>query len=335
MKNGEFLKYDPLKDKNNNHLIDELIPSGQIVLAAGLPGEGKSFFTLGMAYHIAYGAPFLGRNSIKGPVLIIDAENPRMVLVSRINKIKKGLEDDGFNQGEKIDIEHYSGFKFDNRSTWTDIEKVIQDIKPVLITIDHLRCFHDQDENSSSGMEKVAKAILDFLNICGSTVLISHHFNKRQSGTFYQRLRGSSVIYARSEVAFEIRALERSTGRLESFGIIPQPRKEKLTSPIRVVLEETGTSIRFKYDGIYNPVDDPILDNLSHLVAHEFIGKKTEQTVNEIKGILAGMGSDKETREALRILAQKGIVEVKKSGSQHKYVYVPKSNGCPWCRPGP
>lgn len=335
MRNGEFLKYDPLKDQINNHLIDELIPSGQIVLAAGLPGEGKSFFTLGVAYYIAYGACFLEKNVSKGPVLILDSENPKKVLTERIEKIKRGLENDGYSNAAEVDIQHYSGFMLDNKVTWTEIEKVIRDIKPVLITMDHQRCFHDQDENSSRGMEKVANAELDLLNICGSTVFVSHHFNKRESGSFYQRLRGSGVIYARSEAAFEIRALKHKGGRLESFGIIPQPRKEKLTLPIRVVLEETEEFIRFRNGGNYDPVGDPVLDDVSHKAAHIFIFDKKESTVNEIKEILAGMASDKEIRDSLRILEQKGIVEAKRSGSSHKFVYAPKSSFvCPWCKPG-
>jgi len=335
MRNGEFLKDDPFKDRKEEHLISDLIPSNQVVLIAGLPGEGKSFLTLGVAYHIAYEAPFLGRNTSKGSVLIIDSENPQKIIIERIKKIKKGLEDDGHTGADEIDIEHYSGLKFDNKATWTEVEKVIHDIKPVLITIDHLNCFHDQDENSSRGMENVAGGILDLINICGSSVLISHHFNKRESGTFYQRLRGSGVIYARSETAFEIRALERKGGRLESFGIIPQPRKEKLTPPIRVILEETDEFMKFRNGGNYDPVGDPVLDDVSHKAAHIFIDDKKELTVNDVKGILAGMASDKEIRDSLRILEQKGIVEAKRSGSSHKFVYAPKSFVCPWCKPGP
>lgn len=335
MRNGEFLKYDPLKDEGKNHLVDDLIPTGQIILMAGLPGEGKSFCGIGMAYHIAHMAPFLGKNTSKGSVLIIDSENPKKVLTDRIKKIKKGLEDDGHTNQCEIDIEHYSGFKLDSKTTWTEIENVIRAIKPALITIDHLNCFHDQDENSSRGMEKVAVRILELIKICGSSVLISHHFNKRESGTFYQRLRGSGVIYARSETAFEIRALERKGGRLESFGIIPQPRKEELTSPMRVILEETNEFIKFRNGGNYNPVGDPVLDDVSHRVGHIFIDDKNELTVIDVKGLLAGMASDKEIRDSLRILEQKGIVEGKRSGSSHKFVYAPKSFVCPWCRPGP
>jgi hypothetical protein len=335
MRNGEFLKYDPLKDQKENHIISDLIPSNQIVLAAGLPGEGKSLFTHGTAYHVGYGSPFLGKRTSGGSVLIIDSENPRRVLVTRIDRIKRALQEEGYKKQGEIDIQHYPNFRLDDKGTWREMEKVIQAIKPVLITIDHLNCFHDQDENSSGGMEKVAVGILDLIKICGSSVLISHHFNKRESGTFYQRLRGSGVIYARSETAFEIRALERRGGRLESFGIIPQPRKEKLISPIRVILEETDDFIKFRNGGNYDPVGDPVLDDVSHRVGHIFIDDKNELTVNDVKGLLAGMASDKEIRDSLRILEQKGVVEAKRSGSSHKFVYAPKLFVCPWCRPGP
>ena len=51
------------------------------------------------------------------------------------------------------------------------------------------------------------------------------------------------------------------------------------------------------------------------MAAHDIYRRKNELTVNEVKGFISGNGIDKETRESLRILAQKGIVEVKKSGS--------------------
>jgi len=239
--------------------------------------------------------------------------------------------DDGYRKITKVDIQHYPYFKLDDKGTWPEIVDVIRDIKPGIITLDHLLCFHDQDENSSRGMERVARGMLNLVDVSGSTVFVSHHFGKKVSGTFYQRLRGSGVIYARSEAAFEVRALSHKGGKLESFGLIPQPRKEKLCSPIRVVLEEDDECIRLKHNGDYQPVDDPVLDRIAHMIAHIFLKEPEERTVEEVKLILAGMSSDPETREALRTLEKKGVVKTKRSGSSHKYVYTLDAAVCPWC----
>jgi hypothetical protein len=328
MRNGDFLKLNPSK---KDDLIEDIIPYKKIVLSAGLPGDGKTFLNLGVAYHIACGADFLNKKVNAGSVLIIDSENPEDDIKSRIRRIKKALKDDGYSMKGEVEIQHYSEFLLDNKATWTEIVKIMNDIKPALITLDHLNCFHNRNENSSREMEGIARRILELVNICGSTVHILHHFNKN-SGSFIKRLRGSTVIYARSEAAYEIRALSHKGGGLESFGIIPQPRKEKIIKPIRIILEEDKEHLRLKHGGDYEPIDDPELDMLSHMIAHSFLRDKEMRTVNEVKNIMAGMGSDKEIRDALRMLDKKGVVDITTRGKNHEFVYRLKVNTCPWCK---
>jgi hypothetical protein len=332
MRNGEFLKYDPKKDEKNNYLISGLIPKNQIVLVAGLPGGGKSFFLHGIAYSMAYGAPFLGRTTVKAPVLIIDGEHPDDVLKKRLRMITKGLKNKGYNHHDEIDIQNDRFFRLDERSTWTEIETVINDIKPILITIDHLMAFHDRDENDAKSMEKIVQALLYLKSLSDASILVCHHLGKLKSGSLFYRLRGSSVIYARSETAFEIRSLKTKDGGLESFGVIPQARKGKIVPPFRVTLDENKESLVFRNDGEYNPIDDPEVDRLSHMVCHAFIKDKTEKTVNKVKEILAGMGSDSEVREALRTMSKMELIRARQDGKSHKFVYCPKPQlTCPWC----
>jgi hypothetical protein len=330
MRNGDFLKDNPSTKVKD--LIEGMLKTKRVGLIAGDPGSGKTFFTLGVAYHIAYGADFLNRKTTKGAVLIIDSDNPKRVLQDRIKKIKRAIESNGYSDRAEVDIQHYSYFLLNDKRTWFEVEKVIKDIKPVLITFDHLMAFHTLNENNSRDMEKVANHFIELSNICGSTILVVHHFNKNTTGNFLKRLRGSIQIYARSEFAFEVRALSHNAGRLESFGVIPQPRKEKTVSPFRVVLEEDDKYIKLKYGGEYQPIEDPILDIIAHRIAHVFIKDKKMYTVEEVKNILAGMASDKQTREALRTLEEKEVVSVKRTGKAHKYEYAPKTDFCLWCQ---
>jgi archaellum biogenesis ATPase FlaH len=329
MRDEDFLKNNPSKAKD---LIDGMLKTKRIGLIAGDPGSGKTFFTLGVAYHIAYGANFLNQKTNKGAILIIDRENSEEELRGRIRKIKKAIEEEGYSDKAEVEIQHYPCFLLNDKRMWSEIEKVIQDIRPVLITIDHLRAFHTLNENSSQDMEKIANYLIELSNICDSTIMVVHHFNKNVAGSFLKRLRGSIQIYARSEFAFEVRALSHNAGLLESFGVIPQPRKEKNISPFRVILEEDDKHIKFKYGGEYQPVEDPVLDTIAHRIAHVFIKDKEVYTVEKVKGILAGMASDRQVREALYTLEQKSIVSLTRMGKAHKFEYMPKTDFCPWCQ---
>jgi hypothetical protein len=181
-------------------------------------------------------------------------------------------------------------------------------------------------------MERVSQSLLDIKALSSASVIVCHHFGKAKSGDVFHRLRGSSVIYARSETALEIRALKFRDGGLDSFGVIPQARKGRNISPFRVRLEENGGRLTFKNDGEYKPVSDPELDRLSHMVVHLFLLDKEERTVYDVKEKMAGMGSDSEIREALRTLHKMKLLKVKQSGKSHRFMYSPVDNlSCSWC----
>lgn len=328
MRNGEFIKKGVKQPQ-------EIVPENRLILWAAYPGEGKSLLGQALLYHIAYGAPFLGNESTVGNVMFIDSENRKDILTDRIVKIKNRLEMDGYKKQGEIDFQHYSGFMLDDKSTWTGIETEVKFLQPSAIMIDHLAMFHHQDEDKAPPMTKVAVAIEELMDIGNSSVLVQHHFNK-QEGTFFKRLRGSSAILAKSDIACEVRALSRNGGKLEKVGLIFQPRKDITPKPIRIKIEEEDDWIKFIHDGTYQPVEDIKMDMLAHRFYHLFLEEAEELTVNAVKSFAAGMGSDTEVRNCLRLLDYKGLINSDRRELGGKLHYSLSHNSgfgkqCPWC----
>lgn len=338
MRNGAFLK-QTLKPTTNYIVQDFLIPD-RFALWASPPGEGKSILAEALIYSVAYGAPFIGKKVAGGNIMVIDSENRKDILVERISKIKQALENEGYKKQGEIEIQHYSGFLLDDKSTWAPVEKEIKTLEPSVILIDHLACFHHQDENRENNMKIVTTAIEELMAIKGSSVVVLHHFNKYDTGNFFKRLRGSSALYAKCDVACEVRALSHSDGKLEKTGIIFQPRKDITPAPIRVKIEEGDNWMKLVYDGTYKPVDDPRLDDLAHKFYHEFLDPvdTDEITVKKMIKIVKSYATDTEVRLCLRFLEHnKGLISSERrglGGGFHYSLNIPpgvKSLVCPWC----
>jgi len=343
MKNGQFLTQT--LTHRSNYIVDGLIASNRLNLWASPPGEGKSIVAGALGYSVAYGAPFLNMPVDCGNVMFIDSENRYDILKSRAIKIKNGLAIDGYKMKGKVDFQHYSGFLLDNNSTWPAIEAEIKAIEPSLIILDHLACFHHQNEDREDKMKIVTDAIEKVMTIKDSSVLVLHHFNKLDIGSFFKRLRGSSALYAKSDAACEVRTLSVNQGRLEKVGLIPQPRKDITSAPIRVRIDEGKDDegedwLKLVYDGTYKPLDDPRTDDLAHKLYHVFLGPNAEQlTVKAVLAIVERYAPDPEVRAGLRLLEHgKGLItsERKGLGGGFHYTLTPNTTGhkymeCPWC----
>jgi len=338
MKNGDFIT-ETTHDSETDYIVERLIASNRLNLWASTPGEGKSLISEALGYHIAYGAPFLGMKVKAGSVILIDSENRRDILVSRLKRIKEGLKLDGYSMMGEFDIQHYRGLLLDDKATWRDTVNQIKALHPSLIIFDHLAAFHHQNENKEDQMKMVTTAIEALMSLTGSSVLVLHHFNKQDSGSFFRKLRGSSALYAICDAACEVRTLSKTEdGRLEKIGLIPQARKDITPSPIRIKVEEGEDWLKLTYDGTFKPMDDPKMDLLLHKFYHLFLEDQTEKTVKQIINASAGFASDTELRESLRFMERERRLITSerkgKGGGFHYRLQVLSGTtyiDCPWC----
>lgn len=73
-------------------IVDGLIRDGEVGLVVAASKEGKSWFAGGLAWSVAYGLPFLGRDVLQGKVLLIDNELKPREIDFRHSQIVKALE---------------------------------------------------------------------------------------------------------------------------------------------------------------------------------------------------------------------------------------------------
>lgn len=342
MRSEEFFRSRP---EEASYVVEDIVPNNRLIIAAGYPGEGKSIVGQAILYSVAYGAPFAGIfPTVAGNVMFLDAENRWDILKHRCQKIIRGLEVDGYHRIGDVDFQHYTGFLFDDRSTWGPTFREIDALQPSIISVDHLLCFHHQNENNSDKMKLVKQGIDELMARRNSTLYINHHFNKTDiSGSFRKRLRGSTAILADADTAFEVRALSRKRVgdniRLEKVGLIFQAKKDITPAPIRLRIDEGDGWIKVVYDGDYEPVDDPRVDDLAHKLYHGiFLQDGSEFTVDDVKRHIGGYAKDEEIRYCLRFMEHNLKLLTserrRRGGGFHYRLHNPSDAEylvCPWC----
>jgi len=188
MRNGQFFSQQPSQTQGPA-VVEQLLPQNRLAIWAASPGEGKSLVAAALLYSVAYGAPFLGFKVTPGNVIFIDSENRWDVLKQRCEKIRRGLEMDGYSKVGEIEFQHHSGFLLDQKSTWQVIEREVRSLGPSIILLDHLAVFHGQDENKAAPMNHIANRLEELMGLGGSSLLALHHFNKSE-GLFAKKAPG-------------------------------------------------------------------------------------------------------------------------------------------------
>lgn len=337
--NGLFFDHPPVSTQKSGMLVQGLFRRNRQSMAGGYPGDGKTLVGQFLFHSIAYEAPFANKFPVTGGnIMLIDSENEWDILKNHAEKIKKGLEMDGYTKRHRIWWEYRPQFLLEDDKTWQPIMEKLDDVKPVIISLDHLARFHLLDENLTHQMERVNKGNQALMDRQGSSLHINHHLNKKDKrGSFFMRLRGSSALLANTDIAFEVRAISRKRiGEeiyLEKVGLIFQPRKEPTPPPMILRIEEGKDYMKLHYEGDYQPIDDPQMDRIHHDIFHIFLKIRGRQSVNDIKDSIEGYASDKEIRDSLRGLEDRNLL-TKKIAASGKYIYQLATARCPWCFPG-
>lgn len=185
----DLLSPRPPKD----YLLDGVYIAGKLYAIAGEPGCGKSFYALGLAMHVANGAPFLGRTTKQSPVLYVDEENGVEEYKDRAPLIAKGagfdlsktpitgLMDEGINISKADDLDELEQFILDRGIRFTVIDSLVATIGGL-------------DENSASDMEPPLRELGQLARRTNCTILLIHHVKKPTKGSKDVDYRGSSAI---------------------------------------------------------------------------------------------------------------------------------------------
>jgi hypothetical protein len=286
LKVGDILKKEFPDDE---WLVEDILPLPSVDALSGMPGHGKTFVTIHIAQCVAKGLPVFGKfPSKQAPVLIISEEDyPK--------HLKKRFESLGITENDAITYLSLVGFKADNPKHVDDIVDIVREGKFKLVIIDCLRRVHDQDENDSRGMAKVAEGLRKIAKE-GVAVLYTHHHRKQEDfkpNNPTVSLRGSTEIQAAIENHF---AIERKENEDVLIFRQPKSRNAEALKPFEVkILTESIFNIK-------KNKEETMVVGFEYVGDHDEKKRKSEEAREAVITFLAseGMKSRQQIIEAIK-----------------------------------
>jgi KaiC/GvpD/RAD55 family RecA-like ATPase len=162
-------------------LIDGVLGASELVNFSGPWKVGKTWFALDLMLAVSdiRRDHFLG-HAIKahGPVVYLDAENTPSVIYERIQAF-------GYD-GQGHDV-HYvqvnpREIRFDVQESAQQLLAAVQEIKPVLVVVDSLLRFYEQDENSAQGISRLFDGLAPLKEAGVTVVLLDHQARTQHKG---------------------------------------------------------------------------------------------------------------------------------------------------------
>jgi len=314
-----FLTLEPIKASDINKMnfedkkswiVEEMIPIEGSMFLTGEPGLYKSWLALHIAIAVYNGDPVFGQfKTTKGNVLYMDEENPTYLVQDRLRKYG----------GENSDILFMirSGFRIDNDKHMQHLGDIIRNNNIKLVIFDSFIRFHDQDENSATGIARINRQVTKYLLNNGASALYLHHHGKNNT------YRGSSELKANVDTMFSIE----STADLGRIILINEKaRHNQYVEKIQLSVYIENNNATVTYLGLE---DGPLAEfnqatNVNTLIDYlkyqeEFV--TIEQIVKDIDQL-----NDGAIRRAIDSLRKQDKLEVKTGASNKKFYKLKVEN---------
>jgi len=267
-------------------IVKGLIPENHIVLVAGQPGNGKSWWMAQLAIDAAEGEKHMGEFDIQQcNVIYIDEDTPTDVYEDRLSRMALGKS---LNQ-LAIDRRSMTGFylfQLGHRSNLVnDITQLGTQGKPVLVIIDCLvKVMAGKNLDSVAGASTVMSHLSE-LRDAGATVVIVHHISLKRPLNLNAidvmgQVLNSTMLVSGTDTAFIIQRAPISDRTI--FLIKPQPRRISLEVGELFAVElieddEKSIAVLLPLDEVpFVPSDD------AKQLFQLFPDKSTELTVKQI-----------------------------------------------------
>ena len=166
------------------YVVEGLIPEESVNIAAGDSGLGKSAWAYQLGLCVAWGMPFLGLPTKKGPVLYIDLENGRSGIQKLYTSLSRHLGASGLSD---------SFYLLTDRDEGLQLESIIAAKRPTLVIIDSLRAWNPEAEEKNRNAARVMMQLREFAKAYKVAFLIIHHI-KKPSENYVQVLEDTSTM---------------------------------------------------------------------------------------------------------------------------------------------
>jgi len=272
-------------DYSATFLVDKILPENSITLFYARGGSGKSTIATQMASAIVSSKPFMGLDTIKRPVVIIDYENPLAVLSNRL-KVIDGSGEIYFWLGGNNPPQL-------NKSKWKELKILVATLVNPLIIIDTLSSScSGLDILSNGDFSPIMHNIVELRNI-GSTVILLHHTPKQDETKYI----GASTIYNNCDHILAMYPVKTPDTQKEMTDE-DDAKIYRLGTKDKSRFEHYAIYVEFDYDKkIFVPSSDPdqeVIDRLYRIIADN-------APINQ-RDILKEFGSDESRGKLKRLL---------------------------------
>ena len=177
---AEFDEPDPLR-----WIVDRIVPENMPSQTYGDGAQGKTTLLDYMALCVQMGQPFLGFNTIPGPVVILDWELDLETTLRRCYAIARGM---GFNLPPPV---NYQSLYAPLATHMADLITWCQNINPVLVIVDSMGPAAGADPNDHSK----AIELMSSLRRIKCAAMIADHQSKPSAGQSYVEKRAFGSVY--------------------------------------------------------------------------------------------------------------------------------------------
>jgi hypothetical protein len=180
-------------------LIDGVIERGSNGMIAAAPKSGKSWAVLDMAIALALGEPWLGFR-IPRPVrvMFISREDNPNLTAWRFKNLWRGRK---ARNPQLIETNLHFNTRaqspqllLDNEEQVEEMMNALHTFKPEFVIFDVFNVLHCADENDNSEMRDVLRRLSRIQAEVKCGIGVVHHYNKNETGSITQRVRGASSI---------------------------------------------------------------------------------------------------------------------------------------------
>lgn len=200
-------------------MVQDVWGDNEVGFISGLPKAYKSWVALDLAVSVASGTKFLGQFQAKtNNVLLIQEEDPRVVLQDRLVKIGAAKELVGITKLDETSFEmHYelpdnlfivSNQGFTLTDEWLELlERWIEEREIKLLILDPLMMIAGggfDEFKAFEFMEKVLKPLKRLRARTRTAIVLVHHHTKGSEGKGARDMYGSVALWAWEEAALHI-----------------------------------------------------------------------------------------------------------------------------------
>lgn len=282
------------------YIVDELLPLYSIVLIEGRRGSFKMYLSLFLAKCISTGEAFLGWNTVKTSVVILDLENRPRLIKKRLIKLKTP-ESAELSLSFRRDIGRFN--------IETDYKLLAEACKDCVVIIDTFSKIHFRDENKNQEMNLIMGYLLNLIEskAIKALVLLHHQGKNVELGA-----RGASAIEDNPDAVYELSRIGHSN--VCSFNCIKH--REAAEDTLNKILE-----FRFTKDevSVHDITDEELNRFLSDL--RELSEEQMNAQTKIIEALLLKKWKREKIRELLNKAVEKGILTTS-SGLNNSIIYM-------------